>query len=340
MDAQAPRGRRRHRPALRRLRRRAASSTSTRFNTTNAHWPLSLLQPPTVFDDTLFLGWAGKDWAEAVDSPGSVFALDARTGAVKWTFDTLPPELARQDRHRQRLGLDVGRSRAAAPLHPGLLAQPQLLPGAVPARPARRHLGHRARHRYRRAWSGPASSSTTTSGTSTPTPRRRSSTSRRTAAPSPPWCRPRSRASSTSSTAPPASRSIPIEERPVPQTDVPGEISVADPALRRPAPSASSPTAGPASSGSPTSSPAAGAPAPPPACATRAPSPRRASKGSLVYPGTIGGIEWGGGAVDPRSAASSSSTTRASVQIYRLIPRADYDAAAAGRRRDRRLLPA
>ena len=63
------------------------------FNTTDARWPLSLLQPPTVFGDTLFLGWAGKDWAEAVDSPGSVYALDARTGAVKWTFETLPPEV-------------------------------------------------------------------------------------------------------------------------------------------------------------------------------------------------------------------------------------------------------
>ena len=195
------------------------------FNTTDARWPLSLLQPPTVFGDTLFVGWAGKDWAEAVDSPGSVYALDARTGAVKWTFETLPPEL------RGKTGTaNVWASMSVDPERhllyiPVSSPSPNFFQGAVPARPAPRHLRHRARHRHRRAWSGAASSSTTTSGTSTPTPRRRSSTSRRTAGPSRRWSRPRSRASSTSSTARPASRSIPIEERPVPQTDVPGEIS-------------------------------------------------------------------------------------------------------------------
>lgn len=34
------------------------------WNTVNAKWPLSLLQPPTVYHDTLYLGWAGKDWAD------------------------------------------------------------------------------------------------------------------------------------------------------------------------------------------------------------------------------------------------------------------------------------
>ena len=32
------------------------------WNTTNNKWPLSILQPPTVYKDTLFIGWAGKDW--------------------------------------------------------------------------------------------------------------------------------------------------------------------------------------------------------------------------------------------------------------------------------------
>ncbi len=50
------------------------------WNTVNDKWPLSLLQPPTVYNDTLFLGWAGKDWTDAVAPPGTVFALDARTG--------------------------------------------------------------------------------------------------------------------------------------------------------------------------------------------------------------------------------------------------------------------
>ena len=34
------------------------------WNTTNDKWPLSILQPPTVYKDTLFIGWAGKDWAD------------------------------------------------------------------------------------------------------------------------------------------------------------------------------------------------------------------------------------------------------------------------------------
>lgn len=63
------------------------------FNQTNAKWPLSLLQPPTVAGDTMFLGWAGKDWEEQVDSPGTIFALDVRTGAVKWTFASLPADI-------------------------------------------------------------------------------------------------------------------------------------------------------------------------------------------------------------------------------------------------------
>ena len=245
------------------------------FNTTDARWPLSLLQPPTVFGDTLFVGWAGKDWAEAVDSPGSVYALDARTGAVKWTFETLPPELRGKDRHRQRLGLDVGRSRAAPPLHPGLLPEPQLLPGRrAPSISPSSPRSPRSTPTPAR-WSGPASSSTTTSGTSTPTPPRRSSTSRRTAAPSPPSSRPRSRASSTSSTAPPASRSIPSRSARSRRPTSPAR----SPRPRSPsstAPPASSPTAGPASPSSPTSSPAAGARARPRSSATKAPSPPRA----------------------------------------------------------------
>ena len=40
------------------------------WNTINAKWPLSVLQPPTVYKDTLFIGWAGKDWAEAEAAAG------------------------------------------------------------------------------------------------------------------------------------------------------------------------------------------------------------------------------------------------------------------------------
>lgn len=63
------------------------------WNTVNDKWPLSLLQPPTVYHDTLFLGWAGKDWSDSAAPPGTVFALDARTGALKWMFHALPNDV-------------------------------------------------------------------------------------------------------------------------------------------------------------------------------------------------------------------------------------------------------
>lgn len=64
------------------------------WNMVNGKWPLSLLQPPTVYKDTLFIGWAGKDWAYAEAPPGDVFAVDAQTGKLKWTFHVIPPAVA------------------------------------------------------------------------------------------------------------------------------------------------------------------------------------------------------------------------------------------------------
>ncbi len=55
---------------------------------------------------------------------------------------------------------------------------------------------------------------------------------------------------------------------------------------------------------------------------------RRASKGSLVYPATIGGTEWGGGAVDPKQQIFVVNCSSA-VQIYELIPRDEYNRVTA-----------
>ncbi len=63
------------------------------WNTVNAKWPLSILQPPTVFKNQLFIGWSGQDWTQAVQPPGSVFAIDAQTGKLNWKLDTVPPDL-------------------------------------------------------------------------------------------------------------------------------------------------------------------------------------------------------------------------------------------------------
>ena len=66
------------------------------WNTTNDKWPLSLLQPPTVIGDHLILGWAGNDWTYEEAPPGTVFSVNARTGALEWTFDTLPEDMRKQ----------------------------------------------------------------------------------------------------------------------------------------------------------------------------------------------------------------------------------------------------
>ncbi len=64
-----------------------------KWNTTNDRWPLSLLQPPTAYKDKLFIGWAGKDWEWATAPPGSVFAVDARTGEMEWEVNFLPADI-------------------------------------------------------------------------------------------------------------------------------------------------------------------------------------------------------------------------------------------------------
>ncbi|MGZ9809321.1 pyrroloquinoline quinone-dependent dehydrogenase [Pseudoroseicyclus sp. H15] len=67
--------------------------TVNQWNDVNEEWPLSVLQPPTAFDGQLFVGWAGKDWEYSVASPGTVFSLDAVTGELNWEVDFIPREI-------------------------------------------------------------------------------------------------------------------------------------------------------------------------------------------------------------------------------------------------------
>ncbi|WP_245391882.1 pyrroloquinoline quinone-dependent dehydrogenase [Salinicola aestuarinus] len=60
------------------------------WNTINAKYPLSLLQPPTIVGDHVIFGWAGKDWAYEEAPPGTVFSINARTGEREWTFEAIP----------------------------------------------------------------------------------------------------------------------------------------------------------------------------------------------------------------------------------------------------------
>jgi quinoprotein glucose dehydrogenase len=62
------------------------------WNTTNDKWPLSILQPPTIYKDQIFIGWSGYDFKDAVAPPGSVFAVDARTGKKNWEINFIPDQ--------------------------------------------------------------------------------------------------------------------------------------------------------------------------------------------------------------------------------------------------------
>ena len=55
-------------------------------------YPLSLLQPPTVYKNILVIGWAGKDWAYQEAPLGTIFAIDSQTGKKLWEFFAIPPE--------------------------------------------------------------------------------------------------------------------------------------------------------------------------------------------------------------------------------------------------------
>jgi len=66
------------------------------WDTVNAKYPLSVLQPPTVVGNHLLVGWAGKDWAYAEAPPGTVFSVNAQTGKLEWTFEAIPAEIRKR----------------------------------------------------------------------------------------------------------------------------------------------------------------------------------------------------------------------------------------------------
>ncbi len=296
------------------------------WNTENAKWPLSLLQPPTVFEDTLYLGWAGKDWAESEAPPGTVFALDARTGALRWTFRSLEPAVAAKsgtgnvwasmsiDPERRLLYLPVsspspnfwgGNRLDPVPLATSVTAL-KLDTGAVAWS---RQLVHHD------IWDLDTNAPPTLvdiqkDGQTIPALVQTSKQgflyvlNRETGEPV-----------------------YPIDERPAPASDAEGEKAAAtQPYVPLPAPLTPdtwpgvSRLADLASFGY---------------CSREAAKLRDDGRftppsveGSLIYPPTTGGAEWGGGAVDPASGIFVVNYSSV-VQIYRLIPRADYKEAAA-----------
>jgi quinoprotein glucose dehydrogenase len=295
------------------------------WNTLNAKWPLSLLQPPTVFKGYLFVGWAGKDWAETEAPPGTVFALDARTGALRWTFNSIPPEIAAKtgtanvwasmavDAAREILYLPVsspspnffgGNRLQGIPLGTSVTAL-EIATGKVLWS---RQLVHHD------LWDFDTNSAPTLvdiikDGKTIPALVQTSKQGflyvldRTTGEPV-----------------------YPIEERPVPKSSVPGEVSSpTQPYVALPKPVVDDQWPGVfwladvASLGYCSRTfkalDYAGRFTPP------------SLKGALSYPATIGGVEWGGGAVDPVKQVFVVNNSSA-AQIYKLMPRKEFEAAA------------
>ncbi len=291
------------------------------WNTTNDKWPLSVLQPPTVYKNTLFIGWAGKDWADSEAPPGRVFAVDAETGKLKWTFDALPADQAKLtgtanvwasmsvDRQNGILYLPVS---SPSPNYFGGNRKEKLpLATSVTALDAdtgkviwSRQLVHHDIWDYDTN-SAPVLVDIQKDGQTIPALVQSSKQgflyvlNRLTGEPI-----------------------YPIEEKPVPQSDIAEEKdSPTQPYVATPQPVVAdhwpgvSKLADIASFGY---------------CSRKAASLRYDGRftppslqGSLTYPATVGGTEWGGGAVDPTTqtyVVNSSSV----VQIYQLIKRADY----------------
>jgi quinoprotein glucose dehydrogenase len=293
------------------------------WNTTNDIWPLSILQPPTVYKDTLFVGWSGQDWAFKTNPPGTVFAIDARTGALKWTFHTLPDDIVAQsgtaniwasmsvDPEHGLLYLPV--STASPDYYGGDRKQPLPYTDSVTALNAdtgevvwSRQFVHHDIWDYD-SNSAPVLVDIHKDGQTVPALVQSSKQgflyvlNRLTGEPI-----------------------YPLEERPVPASDTPGEqASPTQPFADTPAPVVPDKWPGvfgladAASLGY---------------CSRTAASLRYEGRftppslqGTLTYPATVGGTEWGGGAVDPETGTyvvNSSSV----VQIYRLVKRADYAA--------------
>jgi quinoprotein glucose dehydrogenase len=297
------------------------------WNRLNAKWPLSLLQPPTVFRDYLFVGWAGKDWAEAEAPPGTVFALDARTGALRWTFDSIPGEIAAQtgtanvwasmsvDEERNLLYIPVsspspnffgGNRIGPIPLGTSVTAL-DIATGKVVWS---RQLVHHDLWDYDTN-SAPTLIDITRDGKTIPALVQTSKQGFL-------YVLDRTNGEPI----------YPIEEHPVPQSTVPGErSSPTQPfvALPRPTVDAEWPgifaLADIASFGY---------------CSRKLKElvyqgrfTPPSLQGSLTYPATIGGVEWGGGAVDPDKQIFVVNNTSA-VQIYQLLTRSDYAKAASG----------
>ena len=296
------------------------------WNTVNAKWPLSILQPPTVYKNQLFIGWSGQDWTQAVQPPGSVFAVDAQTGKLNWKLDTIPPDLDPKtgtanvwasmsiDTQNNLLFMPVsspspdyygGDRKTDMPLTTSVTAVNPDTGKVVWSR----ELVHHDIWDYD-VNSAPVLVDLQQNGKTVPALIQSTKQgllfvlNRLTGEPI-----------------------YPIDEKPFPASDVPGEQA----SPTQPIPTAPEPTTPDRFSGvSWLADVASGG-----QCSRDAKNMRYEGrytppslKGTLSFPATAGGVEWGGGAVDPTTNTYVVNSS-AVVQIYRLLKRDDYNKALA-----------
>ena len=191
--------------------------------------------PPAVIGNTIVVGSAIQDGATTTEPSGEVRGFDAMTGQLKWSWDPIPQDPSAvgadtwkngsADAHRRRQCLvgDRGRSRAAISSScRRAVPAPTTSAASVSATTCSPIRSSRCAPTPACA-SGTSRRFITISGTTTSRRRRSCSTGARTAARSRRSAsRPR-RATSSSSIARRATPLIPVEERAVPKSDVPGE---------------------------------------------------------------------------------------------------------------------
>ncbi len=295
------------------------------WNTVNPSLKLLIRQPPAVVGDTLVIGWASEDLVLEKSPPGTVFGVDARTGALKWTFQIIPEAMRTRigtanvwagisvDPKTRMVFLPVsspesnfygGNRKEAMPLATSVTA----LDGATGKLIWSRQLVHHDIWDYDTD-SPPTLIDITRNGKTVPALVQASKQgflyvlNRMTGEPV-----------------------YPMPERKVPASDVPGErTSATQPYVSLPEPTVSDHFPGIFKLADILSL----------GYCSREYAKLRddgkftppSLKGSIAFPGKVGGVEWGGGAVDPVNQTYVVNSNNV-VQVYKLIPRAEYEAAA------------
>ncbi|HWM61492.1 MAG TPA: PQQ-binding-like beta-propeller repeat protein [Rhizomicrobium sp.] len=290
--------------------------------TTNAKWKIGLIQPPAVYKDTLILGWAGNDWVYKTENPGTVYGIDARTGALKWTFNIIPSDVLNQTGTANvwaGISVDPETGLAFLPVSspsPNYYGGDRLkeMPYVTSTTAVNAETGEVKWSRqeiHHDIWdldinSAPTLVDLNKNGQKIPALVQATKMgflfvlNRNTGEPI-----------------------YPIEERPYPASDVKGEVAAkTQPYVPLPEPTVADTTPPVSTLADITSFGECsrwkarirdeGRYTPP------------SLRGSVSYPATVGGVEWGGGAVDPTTGTYVVNSDSV-VQVYTLVPRAEAD---------------